>query len=197
MFDFQTEKYRRIKAGKALGPEYERGFIETGLWSWSRHPNYFCEVSIWWAFYLFTVGATEPTIDGWERYINWTIVGPLFLTCLFVPPGASLDVTESLSSRKYAAYPEYQASVSRFIPLPPGLLGSKAKQPATSTKSPQRRPRSGSPKTSPARTASRSPARARGKATLKEDGPTRRRSRRSVKTPSKFNPDDPSSTTYY
>ena len=63
MFAFQTEKYRRIKAAIPLGPEYERGFIESGVWSWSRHPNYFCEVTLWWAFYLFTVAATDPTID--------------------------------------------------------------------------------------------------------------------------------------
>ena len=79
MFNFQTEKYRRIKAGERLGPEYERGFIETGLWSWSRHPNYFCEVSVWWAFYLFTVGATDPAAvpegSEWQRYVNWTVVG--------------------------------------------------------------------------------------------------------------------------
>ena len=52
------EKYRRIKAGEPAGPTYAKGFIDTGLWGWSRHPNYFCEVSLWWAFYLFSVGAT-------------------------------------------------------------------------------------------------------------------------------------------
>lgn len=111
MFAFQTEKYRRINAGEAPGP-YERGFIETGFWGWSRHPNYFCEVTLWWCFYLFSVAATGDVL-------NWTFVGPLFLSGLFVLPRASLDVTETLSSRKYKAYPEYQRRVSRFIPWPP------------------------------------------------------------------------------
>merc|ERR1711865_156657 len=74
MFLFQTEKYRRVGAGIPLGPEYERGFIETGLWSCSRHPNYFCEVCFWWAFYLFSVAATG-------NLLNWTILGAVFLTC--------------------------------------------------------------------------------------------------------------------
>lgn len=108
MYFFQTEKYRRLKQGEPLG-EMEAGFIRHGLWALSRHPNYFCEVSLWWAFYLFAVSATG-------YWLNWTIVGATFLTLLFVPPGASLDVTETLSSRKYAAYANYQNQVSRFIP---------------------------------------------------------------------------------
>ena len=116
MMRFQTEKYRRRKAGVPLGDEYSHGFVKTGLWAYSRHPNYFCEVSIWWAFYLFSIAAGEPLI-------NWTICGPFFLTCLFVLPHASLDTTEVLSSRKYAAYAEYQRTVSRFFPLPPKPAG--------------------------------------------------------------------------
>jgi steroid 5-alpha reductase family enzyme len=109
MFRFQTEKYRRKAAGIPLGPRYEAGFIDSGLWAYSRHPNYFCEVGLWWVYYGFSIAATG-------RVINWTVLGPLFLTLLFVPPGASIDVTEALSSRKYPLYPEYQARVSRFVP---------------------------------------------------------------------------------
>ena len=118
MFDFQTEKYRRIKSGEKLGDAYEKGFIDTGLWAYSRHPNYFCEVGMWWAIYLFTVETS-----GW---LNWTIAGPVMLTILFVPPGASLDMTETLSSRKYAAYADYQQRVSRFVPWFPSEAKSKS-----------------------------------------------------------------------
>ena len=52
--------------------------------------------------------------------MNWTIAGPLFLTVLFVPPRASIDVTETLASSKYPAYKEYQAAVSRIVPWIPG-----------------------------------------------------------------------------
>lgn len=112
MMTFQTEKYRRIAAKEPLGPIYGKGFCHTGLWAYSRHPNYFCEVTMWWVFYLFTIAAGLPLL-------NWTILGPAFLTCLFVLPYASLDVTELLSSRKYTAFPAYQERVSRFVPLPP------------------------------------------------------------------------------
>ena len=112
MMTFQTEKYRRLAASEPLGPIYGKGFVHTGLWALSRHPNYFCEVSLWWAFYLFSIAAGHPLV-------NWTILGPLFLSCLFVLPHASLDVTEVLSSRKYEGYAAYQQRVSRFVPLPP------------------------------------------------------------------------------
>ena len=67
---------------------------------------------MWWAFYLFTLAAGLPPL-------NWALLGPAFLTLLFVLPHASLDVTEMLSSRKYPQYAAYQRRVSRFFPLPP------------------------------------------------------------------------------
>ena len=60
---------------------------------------------------------TPGALGGW---VNWTIAGPLFLTVLFVPPRASIDVTETLASSKYPAYKEYQAAVSRIVPWFPG-----------------------------------------------------------------------------
>lgn len=108
MYAFQTEKYRRINAEEPLG-DYAKGFIDSGLWAYSRHPNYFGELGMWWAYYLFGVAASGS-------WLNWTFVGPLFLNVLFLPPQASLDVTEALSSRKYKAYGDYQARVSRCIP---------------------------------------------------------------------------------
>lgn len=118
MFNYQTEKYQRIASGKPLN-EYSSGFIESGLWAFSRHPNYFCEVSMWCVFYLFSVSATG-------MWLNWSILGAIFLTLLFIAPGASLDVSEVLSSRKYAGYPDYQRRVSRFIPWFPSYVQKKS-----------------------------------------------------------------------
>mmetsp|Transcript_75323 Transcript_75323/g.232977 ORF Transcript_75323/g.232977 Transcript_75323/m.232977 type:complete len:344 (-) Transcript_75323:175-1206(-) len=110
MFTYQTEKYRRRAAGEDPG-SYARGFVETGLWSLSRHPNYFCEVMMWWCFYLFSISATG-------QWLNWTILGPVFLSALFLVPGGSLDLAEAISRSKYPAYVEYQRNVSKFLPLP-------------------------------------------------------------------------------
>lgn len=69
---------------------------------------------MWWGYYLFSLAASPPTKP--LEALNWSVLGALFLTILFVGPGASLDVTEALSSRKYAEYAVYQRRVSRFMP---------------------------------------------------------------------------------
>ena len=116
-FAFQTAKY-------ASGAKPTKGFLDTGMWAYSRHPNYFAEVLLWWAFYGFAVAATGE--------LNWSGAGAVCLTILFVAPGASADLTERLSGNKYPAYKEYQQKVSRLVPwLPaadrPEVLGPVAR----------------------------------------------------------------------
>ena len=76
---------------------------------YSRHPNYFCELGMWWVFYLFAVAASG-------EWVHWTGLGCIGLTLLFIP---SLRMTEQLSVAKYPAYRDYQATTSVLIPLPP------------------------------------------------------------------------------
>jgi steroid 5-alpha reductase family enzyme len=104
-YDFQKEKYRRKNAGEDLG-EYADGFIQTGLWSKMRHPNYFAEQAIWVVFYLFSVAATG-------EWLNWTIVGAVLLIILFK---GSSDFSEEISAKKYPKYADYQKRVGRFLP---------------------------------------------------------------------------------
>ncbi|MEN9949446.1 MAG: hypothetical protein RLY85_198 [Bacteroidota bacterium] len=104
-YDFQTEKYRRKNAGEDLG-EYADGFIQTGLWSKMRHPNYFAEQAIWVVFYLFSVAATG-------EWINWTIAGSVLLIILFK---GSSNFSEEISAKKYPKYTDYQKRVGRFLP---------------------------------------------------------------------------------
>jgi steroid 5-alpha reductase family enzyme len=80
-----------------------------GLWSWSRHPNYFFEWVSWCGTAL--VATTAP--DGW---IAWIVpMGLLFL--LFRVTG--IPATERQALRSRADYAEYQRTTSAFVPLPP------------------------------------------------------------------------------
>lgn len=90
---------------------YNRGFNTKGLWSMSRHPNYCGEQGFWLALYFCTVGA------GVCHYaiFNWSFTGPLLLILLFL---GSSTFGESVSSRKYKEYAEYQRRVFKYVPCP-------------------------------------------------------------------------------
>ncbi len=102
---FQVDK----AAKKARGENVEREFLDRGLFAWSRHPNFFAEQALWWAFYLFTIGAGAGPL-------NVAIAGAAVLTALFQ---GSTTFTEKLTLAKYPAYAEYQRRTSRLLPLPP------------------------------------------------------------------------------
>ncbi len=102
---FQQEKHRRIAAGEDLDEPYARGFVDSGLWARSRHPNYFAEQSIWVVFFGFSVVA--------QGGLNWSIAGCLLLILLF---RGSSELSESISAGKYPRYAEYQRRVPRFLP---------------------------------------------------------------------------------
>jgi steroid 5-alpha reductase family enzyme len=113
--DQQQWDYHQTK--KRAGGALEPGFVTTGLFAWSRHPNFFFEQAQWWAFYA--IGATAAVASGlgfWGGALNWTIIGALLLTILFI---GSTKFTESISSSKYPAYAEYRRTTSMLVPLPP------------------------------------------------------------------------------
>ena len=104
-WNFQSEKKRLIKAEGKLSGVTADGFISSGLWARSRHPNYFAEQSIWVVFFLFGVAATG--------HLNWSIAGCLLLIVLF---RGSSNLSETLQAAKYPRYADYQKRVPRFFP---------------------------------------------------------------------------------
>lgn len=110
---FHTTKRNMLKDGKKLEElpyPYCLGFNTTGLWSRSRHPNYFAEQAIWVCLYLFTISAGVNTY-----YIfNWSITGCLILVFLFLGSSA---FGEGVSNSKYPEYKYYLLQVSKYLPL--------------------------------------------------------------------------------
>ena len=125
--DQQQWEFHRQK--KAAGGKLEPGFLTTGLFAYSRHPNFFFEQAQWWAFYA--IGATAAVTAGlgvWGGAFNWTIAGAALLTLLFI---GSTIFTESITSSKYPAYADYKRSTSMLVPLPARRrAGSEAAKPA-------------------------------------------------------------------
>lgn len=105
-WNYQTAKYAKKAAKEPLEGDYAKGFVDKGLWSKMRHPNYFAEQSIWLIFYLFSVSASG-------RWLNWSAMGIILLLLLFQ---GSADFSEKISAEKYPAYKDYLKSVPRFLP---------------------------------------------------------------------------------
>lgn len=81
--------------------------METGLWRYTRHPNYFGEACVWWGFYLMALAA-----GGW-----WTIVGPLLMTGMLLKVSGVALLEKDIAKRR----PEYQRYIQQtnaFIPGP-------------------------------------------------------------------------------
>ncbi|GAM89145.1 hypothetical protein ANO11243_071800 [Dothideomycetidae sp. 11243] len=86
--------------------DLDRGFITTGLWGYSRHPNFAAEQGIWVALYQWACFQSGSLM-------NWTFVGVMFYLFIFQ---ASTPITEYMSSKKYPEYKLYKERVGRFIP---------------------------------------------------------------------------------
>jgi steroid 5-alpha reductase family enzyme len=110
-WNFQQAKAKLVAAKKPLTGEFSHGFIHTGLFRYSRHPNFFAEQAMWWCFFVFSLAVTQPS------YWNWTGYGTLLLTALFQ---GSTPFTEQISIAKYPQYKNYQKAVSRLLPMPHG-----------------------------------------------------------------------------
>jgi steroid 5-alpha reductase family enzyme len=100
--DVQMHRFVRAKAdGQAM---------DRGLWSWSRHPNYFGEFSFWVSLALFGV-AVSPS-DAW-----WLCLGALGMLGMFL--GGSIPMMETRSLERRPSYQDVIDRVPRFVPRPP------------------------------------------------------------------------------
>jgi len=115
--DQQQWRFQQAKAAEiAAGREPEHRFAQTGLWRYSRHPNFFFEQAQWWVFFL--MGAVAA-----GTLFQWSVVGAALLTILFV---GSTIFTESITRSKYPEYADYQATTSAIIPFPPRVRRARA-----------------------------------------------------------------------
>jgi steroid 5-alpha reductase family enzyme len=89
-------------------PENKGRLLTEGLWSWTRHPNYFGDACLWWGFGLIAVAA-----GGW-----WALFAPALMTLLIVKV-SGVSLLEKGLSRTKPGYEDYLRRTSAFIPWPP------------------------------------------------------------------------------
>lgn len=87
--------------------------LDTGLWRYTRHPNYFGETVIWWGIFLIALSA-----GAW-----WAIVSPLLMTILLLRVSGVSLLEKDISERR-PAYREYVERTNAFIPGPPKTSGA-------------------------------------------------------------------------
>jgi len=77
-----------------------------GLWAYSRHPNYFGEVTFWWGLFIFALAANP---GYW-----WTIIGPVAIAILFIV--ISIPLMEKRSLERRPGYEEHRKKVPALFP---------------------------------------------------------------------------------
>jgi steroid 5-alpha reductase family enzyme len=105
--DRQKSQFRTdpVNAGK---------FIQSGLWAWSRHPNYFGEIVLWIGIAIISL----PVLRGWQ----WvTLISPVFIILLLTRI-SGVPMLETSADEKWGGQPNYEAYKANtpvLIPRPP------------------------------------------------------------------------------
>ncbi|MBX2803258.1 MAG: DUF1295 domain-containing protein [Myxococcales bacterium] len=99
--DIQLRAHRRTAAPADV--------LQTGLWAWSRHPNYLGEIGFWLGLFACGLASGAPAL--------WTGVGVAAMLALFL--GVSIPMIEQRMAAKRPAYADVQRRVSMLLPWPP------------------------------------------------------------------------------
>jgi steroid 5-alpha reductase family enzyme len=99
--DFQLARFKRDAGNRGR-------VLDSGLWRYSRHPNYFGECCVWWGLACLGFGA-----GAW-----WATVSPLLMTWLLLRVSGVALLEKSIGARR-PAYAEYVRRTSAFAPWPP------------------------------------------------------------------------------
>jgi steroid 5-alpha reductase family enzyme len=93
-------------------PSNQGKVADSGLWGWSRHPNYFFEWTVWlaWPVMAFHPGEAASWLTLPGALLMWWLLNRV--------SGVPMLEAQMLKTRP-EAYRDYQARVSRFLPLPP------------------------------------------------------------------------------
>jgi steroid 5-alpha reductase family enzyme len=100
--DSQLSAFRRDPANKGK-------VLDTGLWHYTRHPNYFGDACTWWGLYIIAA-ETSPGL--------WALPGPVLITWLLTRL-SGVPMLERGLRKTRPGYEDYVARTSGFFPLPP------------------------------------------------------------------------------
>jgi steroid 5-alpha reductase family enzyme len=102
------------KTGFRENPDNRDRFITTGVWSWSQHPNYFGEITLWFGMALVAL----PVLSGWQLA---TLISPIFVYFLLTKV-SGIPLLDRLAKQKWGTdsdYLSYTQATSKLLLWPP------------------------------------------------------------------------------
>ena len=100
--DWQLARFR-------ADPANANRVLDSGLWRYTRHPNYFGDCLVWWGFFAIALAVPGAV---------WTVVSPIAMTVLLRRVSGVSLLERSLAKRK-PGYAAYMACTNAFVPGPP------------------------------------------------------------------------------
>jgi steroid 5-alpha reductase family enzyme len=83
--------------------------LDTGLWSWSRHPNYFGDFLMWWGYFAIAIAGGA----AW-----WIALGPIVMSALLIHYSGAGLMEDTIGTRR-PGYADYVRRTNLFVPWPP------------------------------------------------------------------------------
>lgn len=109
MFGIGFQAIADAQLAKFKADPLNRGrVLDSGLWKYSRHPNYFGECCVWWGFYLIACAA-----GAW-----WSLFAPVIMTILLLKVSGVALLEKDIEERR-PAYRDYMRRTNAFFPSPP------------------------------------------------------------------------------
>ncbi|WP_030898345.1 DUF1295 domain-containing protein [Streptomyces sp. NRRL F-5126] len=105
---FEAVGDHQLAAFKA-DPANKGRIMDRGLWSWTRHPNYFGDFCVWWGLFLFACGSWQTAAA--------TVVSPVVMSLLLTRGSGKRLLEQHMADRP--GFAAYAARTSGFFPLPP------------------------------------------------------------------------------
>ena len=97
--DYQLDRFKKTSPNPT-------DFLRAGLWSYSRHPNYFGEIFFWWGVFIFSIVNLFSLVS---------VVGPILFTYLIINI-TGVRTMDKRMGKKYSGYTEYMQTTNAIIP---------------------------------------------------------------------------------